>query len=248
MVPPPSLALRQRKMGSLSIPSGDADQQQDTAAAAASAIGSSDSAGIFQQPTRRRTRKQAGRGIFGSFFNNGTGNRRSQRISRRRARQSKTSPYVRAAASVVTICGILALLAFADVYFQHGYRLEAHSIRDGISDRKEKRKLRRRYHVLDQSDAPGQESANQNIHVVRGGKQQSSVGAGVRITCPDGTAGILNDDYCDCKDGSDEPATSACSNVLVQKRKFHCADGSKTIFASRVHDGIVDCKDGSDEN
>ena len=68
------------------------------------------------------------------------------------------------------------------------------------------------------------------------------------IICPDKiTVGVLNDDYCDCPDGSDEPNTSACSNILVQKLSFHCLDGELQIHASRVNDGINDCSDGSDE-
>ena len=59
--------------------------------------------------------------------------------------------------------------------------------------------------------------------------------------------GRLNDDYCDCPDGSDEPNTSACSHLLVQQPTFHCANGSLVLFASRVSDGIQDCPDGSDE-
>lgn len=59
--------------------------------------------------------------------------------------------------------------------------------------------------------------------------------------------GVLNDDYCECDDGSDEPDTAACSHLLIQQPTFHCKDGSFIIFASRVNDGVTDCADGSDE-
>ncbi|GFT13350.1 glucosidase 2 subunit beta [Nephila pilipes] len=67
--------------------------------------------------------------------------------------------------------------------------------------------------------------------------------------CFDGSNAIpfffVNDDFCDCEDGSDEPGTSACSNAF-----FHCINSgyiSLNIPSSRVNDYICDCCDGSDE-
>ncbi|CAL1281620.1 unnamed protein product [Larinioides sclopetarius] len=69
------------------------------------------------------------------------------------------------------------------------------------------------------------------------------------FNCIDGSNTIpfsfVNDDYCDCEDGSDEPGTSACSNAF-----FHCINSghiSINIPSSRVNDNICDCCDGGDE-
>ncbi|KAM3956298.1 uncharacterized protein ACR2FA_009749 [Aphomia sociella] len=59
----------------------------------------------------------------------------------------------------------------------------------------------------------------------------------------------LNDDFCDCVDGTDEPSTNACDNGT-----FYCDtqyQGKPTslnkIPSGKVNDGICDCCDGSDE-
>jgi len=55
----------------------------------------------------------------------------------------------------------------------------------------------------------------------------------------------LNDDYCDCTDGSDEPSTSACAAL---GSTFQCKyGGGKSIPSSRVNDGVCDCCQGEDE-
>ncbi|KAK1921369.1 glucosidase II beta subunit-like-domain-containing protein [Papiliotrema laurentii] len=74
------------------------------------------------------------------------------------------------------------------------------------------------------------------------------------ITCLDGSKRIpvsaINDDYCDCPDGSDEPGTSACEGV--GEGWFYCKNEGHIpgrVRRSRVNDGICDpeCCDGSDE-
>jgi len=63
----------------------------------------------------------------------------------------------------------------------------------------------------------------------------------------------LNDDYCDCADGSDEPGTSACAHLSKKPNTFvgfWCRNAGfkeQTISPMIVDDGICDCCDGTDE-
>mmetsp|Transcript_39665 Transcript_39665/g.112495 ORF Transcript_39665/g.112495 Transcript_39665/m.112495 type:complete len:518 (-) Transcript_39665:249-1802(-) len=69
------------------------------------------------------------------------------------------------------------------------------------------------------------------------------------FTCKDGSRSIpfqhVNDDFCDCVDGSDEPGTAACP-----RGSFYCKNKGhepKVIHSGFVDDGVCDCCDGSDE-
>jgi protein kinase C substrate 80K-H len=65
--------------------------------------------------------------------------------------------------------------------------------------------------------------------------------------CSDGfeiPVSYVNDDYCDCEDGSDEKLTSACRNSTFLCKKN---PDSLILKARDVHDGVCDCCDGSDE-
>ncbi|KAK9786586.1 hypothetical protein WJX73_004059 [Symbiochloris irregularis] len=72
---------------------------------------------------------------------------------------------------------------------------------------------------------------------------------GSSFKCFDGSKSMphkrINDNYCDCIDGSDEPGSSACWNG-----RFYCRNRGyepKVVNSSMVDDGICDCCDGTDE-
>lgn len=86
-------------------------------------------------------------------------------------------------------------------------------------------------------------------------EDQSKYRPGTPIQCQ-GAAGetlnipfeAVNDEFCDCANGADEPGTGACAGQ--DHTLFHCPNVGSTpqlLYSSRVDDGICDCCDGSDE-
>ncbi|KAH9921517.1 endoplasmic reticulum protein [Epithele typhae] len=101
-------------------------------------------------------------------------------------------------------------------------------------------------HVLASKDRPhgvSPELAARYVPIKQGSSQAWQ--------CLDGSKSIdwsvVNDDFCDCPDGSDEPGTSACPNS-----SFYCVNEGHIgsyISSTRVNDGLceAECCDGSDE-
>lgn len=63
----------------------------------------------------------------------------------------------------------------------------------------------------------------------------------------------INNDYCDCPDGLDEPGTNACAYDPESPKYFCANEGFKPGFLEsyKLNDGVCDydiCCDGSDEN
>ncbi len=86
--------------------------------------------------------------------------------------------------------------------------------------------------------------------------QASALRDATTFTCDSNTRTIaitsVNDDYCDCDDGTDEPGTSACAGAgeAATTKGMYCVNRGSTptrVPSSRVNDGVCDCCDGSDE-
>jgi len=101
---------------------------------------------------------------------------------------------------------------------------------------------------LIEADA-SEQSYRHLIGVQPGRRHLYELGDDQSFKCLDGSGSIpisfVNDDYCDCRDASDEPGTAACPHG-----RFYCSnDGylQRLIPSAWVNDGQCDCCDSSDE-
>eukprot|EP00929_Paragymnodinium_shiwhaense_P101769 TRINITY_DN64936_c0_g1_i1.p1 TRINITY_DN64936_c0_g1~~TRINITY_DN64936_c0_g1_i1.p1 ORF type:complete len:538 (+),score=140.56 TRINITY_DN64936_c0_g1_i1:104-1717(+) len=123
---------------------------------------------------------------------------------------------------------------------------------DGVTEDTVPKEVCMHYDVARRKQVTSRTAAVRGLPPEASRKYEEAMAAAGSFSCLDGSGSVaaaaVNDEFCDCADGSDEPGTAACSGAPA--RCFYCHNElavAKFVYASRVGDGICDCCDGSDE-